>query len=75
MGWVANNDQISGEINTASVQMMGAVNVHQTFVNNNILTASGWILFSGTVMNSNGNWFGQSGTAASFGVWDKACSS
>jgi hypothetical protein len=71
--WSPAGAQVTGEVWIYRTQMMGATNAHQRFLENQIYYAGAWHTFAGTVINSDSTWYGMSGTAANFDIWDKAC--
>jgi hypothetical protein len=72
--WVPSGARISGEITTAANQMMGATSNHEVFSSNKIWYGGSVHDYSGTVQSYNSTYFGQSGSATAFDIWDKACS-
>jgi hypothetical protein len=71
--WVPSGGRISGEIPTRSNQMMGAYSYHETFTGNKIYYSGSWHDYTGGLQSYNQTYFGASGNAIAFDIWDKYC--
>lgn len=71
--WVPVGARISSEIDSYSVQQMGARNLNEVFDINQIQYSGTWHTYNGVLVPYNSA-FGESGYGGSFNTWDGACS-